>query len=335
MNLIQPNEPEYAGSFATIAIDNGFDPTKFEEELEFDIRSLDKNDLEVEIHGFDAPLANALRRIIIAEIPTVAIDKAVLYQNTSIIHDEVLCHRLGLIPIDVDPDHFIFKKPNDEFNEHNSVKFNLHVICKRKEKYASYTHEQLIDMDPEEYLTNSSVYTSDLEWEPMSGQEELFKDKPVKPLHDNILIAKLRENQEIEMELYCTKNTGRVHAKWSPVSTAFYRLKPSISFKTPIKGQDARELVDICPQGVFGVTKKKEEISIEDIYSCTMCRECLRSDKFNDAIELGKEKKKYIFTVESVGVIRPEKLFLEAIQIIKEKIAHYTKHLKSLKKGNS
>ena len=44
------------------------------------------------------------------KIPTVAIDKAILYQNTSIIHDEVLCHRLGLIPIMVDPEKFIFKK---------------------------------------------------------------------------------------------------------------------------------------------------------------------------------------------------------------------------------
>lgn len=73
--------------------------------------------MEVEVHGFDAPLANTLRRIIISEvnwtnpeIPTIAIDKAVLYQNTSIIHDEVLAHRLGLIPIDVDPDLFVFKK---------------------------------------------------------------------------------------------------------------------------------------------------------------------------------------------------------------------------------
>ena len=99
-----------------MAIDNGFDPTKFEEELTFDIRSLTKTDMEVEVHGIDAPLANTLRRIIISEvratdqIPTMAIDKAMIYQNTSIMHDEVLAHRLGLIPIFADPSHFIFKK---------------------------------------------------------------------------------------------------------------------------------------------------------------------------------------------------------------------------------
>ena len=58
------------------------------------------------------------------------------------------------------------------------------------------------------------------------------------------------------------ENTGRVHAKWSPVSTAYYRLLPSITFKQPIEGEEAHELVAICPTGVFGIkkTKKKEEI---------------------------------------------------------------------------
>ena len=128
-----------------------------------------------------------------------------------------------------------------------------------------------------------------------------------------------------------------MHAKWSPVSTAYYKLMPTISFKRPIEGEDAKELVSICPQGVFGIkkTKKKEEIEIENLYNCTMCRECIRSDKFNDAVELGKERKRYIFTIESVGVLRPEKLFEDALQIIKTKSEHYLKYLQSLKKGSN
>ena len=39
----------------------------------------------------------------IAEIPTVAIEKVNLYQNTSILADEVLVHRLGLVPLLIDP----------------------------------------------------------------------------------------------------------------------------------------------------------------------------------------------------------------------------------------
>lgn len=48
-------------------------------------------------------------------------------------------------------------------------------------------------------------------------------------LHQNILIAKLRENQEIYMEIFAEKGIGKKHAKWSPVSTCFYRLMPEIT----------------------------------------------------------------------------------------------------------
>lgn len=54
-------------------------------------------------------------------------------------------------------------------------------------------------------------------------------------MFDDILIAKLRPGQEIEMELICEKGIGKIHAKWSPVSTAFYRLVPEITIKEDIK----------------------------------------------------------------------------------------------------
>ena len=52
-----------------------------------------------------------------------------------------------------------------------------------------------------------------------------------------ILIAKMRQNQEIIAELFCEKGIGKTHAKWSPVSTSWYRLMPKIIIKHAIKGQ--------------------------------------------------------------------------------------------------
>lgn len=59
-----------------------------------------------ELTGVDAPIANALRRILIAEVPTMAIATVYIANNTSILPDEVLAHRLGLIPILADPREF-------------------------------------------------------------------------------------------------------------------------------------------------------------------------------------------------------------------------------------
>lgn len=60
----------------------------------------------MELIGIDPATANALRRIIIAEIPTMAFHKVLLYQNTSVIPDELLVHRLGLLPLSIDPNDF-------------------------------------------------------------------------------------------------------------------------------------------------------------------------------------------------------------------------------------
>ena len=56
-----------------------------------------------ELVGVDAPIANALRRILLAEVPTMAIETVYIQKNTSIIQDEVLSHRLGLVPLALDP----------------------------------------------------------------------------------------------------------------------------------------------------------------------------------------------------------------------------------------
>ena len=60
-------------------------------------------------------IINTIRRIILDETPTIAPDTMVIHQNTSVMHDEVLAQRLGLIPIAVDPRCFDF--PDDSLTD--------------------------------------------------------------------------------------------------------------------------------------------------------------------------------------------------------------------------
>ena len=67
-----------------------------------------ENDTELvfEMIGIDVSLANALRRIMIAEVPTMAIEHVYMWNNSSIIHDEgdlgivshVVSHFCGTFP---------------------------------------------------------------------------------------------------------------------------------------------------------------------------------------------------------------------------------------------
>lgn len=67
---------------------------------------MNEEEIVFDMIGIDAAIANAFRRILISEVPTMAIERVVIQENTSIIQDEVLAHRLGLIPIKADPRQF-------------------------------------------------------------------------------------------------------------------------------------------------------------------------------------------------------------------------------------
>lgn len=130
----------------------------------------------------------------IAEIPTMALHKVLMYQNTSVLPDEVLIHRIGLMPLKVDyRQHFVDKKDDDELDETNSLKFKLSVKCTKKKEYEKFSDETLEEkgLTPEQYLENANVYTRDLKWIPLGNQKTIFP-KGVSFVYPEILITKLR-----------------------------------------------------------------------------------------------------------------------------------------------
>uniref|UniRef100_A0A2P2JYS1 Uncharacterized protein MANES_15G058300 n=1 Tax=Rhizophora mucronata TaxID=61149 RepID=A0A2P2JYS1_RHIMU len=124
---------QYSGAYALMGVDNSIEPDKFCKNFKVEVIRLTDSDIEFEMIGIDAAIANAFRRILIAELPTMAIEKVFIANNTSVIQDEVLAHRLGLIPIKADPRLFGYLSANDTPNEKNTIVFKLHTHCKRGE----------------------------------------------------------------------------------------------------------------------------------------------------------------------------------------------------------
>ncbi|XP_033469100.1 DNA-directed RNA polymerases I and III subunit RPAC1 isoform X3 [Epinephelus lanceolatus] len=89
--------------------DDAWDMQNFQKNFRIDIVHLDENSMEFDMVGIDAAIANAFRRILLAEVPAMAVEKVFIYNNTSIVQDEVLAHRLGLIPIKADPRLFEYR----------------------------------------------------------------------------------------------------------------------------------------------------------------------------------------------------------------------------------
>jgi DNA-directed RNA polymerase I and III subunit RPAC1 len=120
-----------------------FNFAKFKENLKIEVNVHTAESLQFDISGVDAAIANTLRRIMIAEVPTMAFHKVLLFQNTSVLPDELLVHRLGLLPIKVDCTEFKERKDEEELTESNSLKFRLRAICKRKEQFRKTTEEEI------------------------------------------------------------------------------------------------------------------------------------------------------------------------------------------------
>ena len=369
-----------------------------------------KNELVFEIIGVDVSFANALRRIMIAEIPTMALETVYMWNNSGLIHDEVLSHRLGLVPLNVDPrlfdeyGHDVDENGDAACTDRNTIVFKLNVVCGKneadderlqKKRNSDFKAEGLIsgydveeaqqkksekggnkksgDDDDDEMkeeveepsvmnlsiadraaadaaasnLTKSStpidtphrpfprhVYSRDLLWCPQGDQLAKFPlhstgvgsgvGGGIRPLHEDILLAKLRPGQVIELEAHAKKGIGKDHAKWSPVATASYRLMPSIEIVKPIYDELAEELVNWMEPGVFKLEETDDadhrvKAVVVNPYACTMSRNFMRNPALKESIKMSRIPNHFIFSVESVGMMEPAVIVAEALKVLKNK----------------
>lgn len=289
-----------------------------------------------------------------AEIPTLAIEYVFVHNNTSVIQDEVLAQRLGLIPLkgSVEGINWMhwYRKPTEDEDEstvagpsdYNTVVMRLVVECTKN------VDADEDEQDPRKLYHNAHVYAKDIVFQPVGRQEQYFVDDgAIRPVNPDILIAKLRPGQKIEMELHCIKGIGADHAKFSPVATATYRLLPDIKIERPIIGNDAKKFAKCFPKGVIAlepVTAEEaarkgsgyeghageQKAVVRDAFNDTVSRECLRHEEFQGKVKLGRVRDHFIFNVESTGQFESDVLFLEAVKVLKLKCARWKRGLNDL-----
>ncbi|MEM2103982.1 MAG: DNA-directed RNA polymerase subunit D [Candidatus Bathyarchaeia archaeon] len=261
-----------------------------------EIKVLERGDrnLRLLIKGVDTPFINALRRIALAEVPCMAIDDVVIIENSSVLHDEVIAHRLGLIPLKTDLDGY-----------------NLPEECTCKSEFGCNLCRVTFTLDREAEEGTVTVYSG-----------ELVSENPnVMPVSDKIPIAKLAKGQRLRLEAYARLGRGRDHAKWQPVSSCTYKYLPKIKIdgKTCDK---CGKCVEICPKKVLA--KSEAKIEIRNLQACTLCRDCMDvCPKEPSAVEVDWEKNAFIFSLESSGSLTPERIMGEAVKILEKQFKEF------------
>ncbi|CAH0016243.1 unnamed protein product [Clonostachys rhizophaga] len=315
--------------------DHAFSIDRFQSGFDITFHQNDQFHASFSLVGIDASLANAFRRILIAEIPTLAIENVFITNNTSVIQDEVLAHRLGLIPFKGGREglrSFLrFHKKGEDAQDYDTVQLDLNVTC------TVNTDAAPNETDPLKAYHNAHVYAKDITFTPQGRQDQYFSgEDAIVPVNPDILIAKMRPRQTIELSMYMNLGVGSDHSKFSPVATASYRLMPTIKITKPIIGADAQKFAKCFPEGVIGLEKvsKKEagqrgsgyeghagelKAVVVDPMRDTVSRECLRHEEFEGKVKLGRRRDHFIFSVESTGQWDSDELFLEAVKKLKQK----------------
>ena len=147
----------------------------------------------VKFNNVPRQYVNSLRRLAISEVPTLSIDDVVMLENSSVMHDEAVAHRLGLIPLRTDPGRFVM--PHE---------------CDCKSTLGCSKCRVLLVLDSEA-TDKTKVVTSG---------ELVSEDELVKPVSKEIPIIVLAPNQKLKFEAYARLGTGKDHAKWQPTSAA-------------------------------------------------------------------------------------------------------------------
>lgn len=277
---------------------------------EIEIIKLDDEYIEFYLTGADLSFANTLRRVMIAEVPTMAIDMVNIKANTSPLFDEFIAHRLGLVPLnstDIRRYEYSRKCNCNEPCEACSVQFYLQVKCDTESMEVTTDHIKTISKD-------STVV-------------------PVKfPGEDPILIAKLRRNQELDMHMIAKKGIGKEHAKWSPICSVAMQHEPEIEFLDKgsyidkLNVNQKKEFVNSCPTKVYRYDELRKTVEVENPLNCTYCEECLvKLDSFgldrSKAIRIAPKKNRFLFKVESVGSLKAEQIVMDAFNELRTKMS--------------
>ncbi|ASJ00136.1 DNA-directed RNA polymerase subunit D [Thermococcus gorgonarius] len=192
-------------------------------EPKFEILEKKEDALKFILRGVDVAFANALRRTILAEVPTFAVDEVEFFENDSALFDEIIAHRLAMIPLTTP--HTRFSLDSLELDDY-TVTLSLQVEGP------------------------GVVYSGDLKSD----------DPEIKPANPNIPIVKLAEGQKLVLNAYARLGRGKDHAKWQPGFVYYkYLTRIHVSKEVP----EWEELKELAEKRGLPLEENEKELVIE------------------------------------------------------------------------
>ena len=272
------------------------------------------NRIRIHITDANASEVNSIRRTILSDVPKMAITKVRFEQGTieedgkilesvNVLPDEMLAHRLAMVPIPTYLDEFLF--PQDDPNNAN----------KPEEEWGSPQSEIIYHCSIKGPSDSESVtvYAGDMN---VLGETKL----QIKEEHAKIPLTTLSTGQFLEFYAYASLGRGRDHAKWNPAAAVAFepRMKAVLN-----DAKKAKVLFDLNLTSKSGKSidsslfKNKVCEDINDVIDLQKAMHQVgygtgREDAFANAITLEEIPGEFVLTYESDGSLEPAEIFNQA-----------------------
>lgn len=257
--------------------------------MEISFGRLTGNEARFVLSGASVGFANSFRRAMMSEVPTLAIEDVRIYDNTSVLFDEMLAHRLGLIPLRTD--------------------LNTYVPASSCECGGTGCPRC------------TTVYTLSVEGPRMVYSGDLVpRDPHAVPVHDRIPIVRLFENQKLVIEAKAVLGTGKEHAKWQPTTACGFKQYPVIRIEESCDG--CGMCVEECPRGILAIERGKVKVADERLELCLLCQLCEKVCRKGGigpepAIKVTGDRTRHIFYVEGDGSLPVREIIERALMHLK------------------
>lgn len=264
-----------------------------------EIAVLESTPTRVRLLVKDAPLAlvNAVRRIALSEVPVMAVDEVIFLENNTAMYDEIIAHRLGLVPLT---------------SERALEKYRPPEECAECTDCEDCFVSLYLDIAAEDQPV--IVYSGDLK----------STDPDVQPVYENMPLIYLAPGQRVSLEARARLGRGKEHAKWSAATIAAHKYLPVIRFDFT---RASRETVEECIECIEGASReiarklremKRGEYQVLEDVNTSLYHYCSRT-ACKDVLEIEYRDDSFILTIESTGALPPKRILTEALRILEEK----------------